>query len=312
MTVSLQVSSPAFTAFTALAPGRRHSVPGRCGDYKVDILPFGPGNSYAHALFRHPDGAAFDSLLLLPEDIREAARDGFPLSHLEPGAAVSSRSSRETARPDDVLKQVREASAQTPTEAQPKEKDPEAVQSPAEAKTFNSLKSKELVEATLGKIFGDEGPKLTPGSLIDGTYLEDDVSRPLREVIYFVTPDGRPILQSFFNVFYGPDKLPVLIITRTLESLESTHYRKVLVEETQKSSSLAAGLSLALTTPTPTISSGPRPGDEVHKRGSGTGIGFNVSFVKTFNRLRIEAELKMQDKLGPFKTIVTRIPPSGS
>ncbi|HVR97462.1 MAG TPA: hypothetical protein VMW27_12660 [Thermoanaerobaculia bacterium] len=312
MAIHTQASSPVFTVFTTLAPGRRHSVPGRSGDYVVEILPFGPGNSYAHAFFREPDGPAFDSLLLLPEDIQEAARDGFPLSHLEPGAAVSSRSTRETAKPEEVLKKVREAARQSPAEARPEEKDPEAVQSPAEAGVFNSLRSQELVKATLGKIFGDDGPKLKPGSLVDGTYLEDDVSRPLREVVYFVTPDGRPILLSFFNVFYGANKLPVLIVTRTLESLESSHYRKILVEETQKSSSLAAGLSLALTAPTQMISSGPRPGDKVHSRGSATSVGFDVSFVKTYNRLRIEAELKIQDKLGAFKTSITQIPPIGS
>lgn len=317
MTTAVETPSTPFgiiTPFTALAPGHRHTVRGRSRDYVLRILPFGPGNRYAHALFHEPDGLVLDSVLLLPDQIQEMARDGFPLGHLEPGTSLGVRSRAGAATPEEIRKLIREDGKQEPAESNPDETDPEAVQSPAEGEVFNRLRSKELVEATLGKVFGDGGPQFKPGSLLDTTFMDDDVSLPVREVIHHVTPDGRPIWVSTTTFRYNAEKMPTMIFTLAIKGLEVNHYRKVLVEETLKSSSLSAGLTLALTAPTQTqtVSSGPRRGDNVHTRGSATGIGFDFSVVKTWSRLRIEAELKMGEKSGGTEHIFTRIPPIGS
>jgi len=314
----VQDSRETFANLETMTPGRRHLYRCRRDGY-MTILPFGPENTYAHVFFyEQKDGQVVDSAILLPETVRELAVDGLPINHLERRSAPTlSAAARSGDTAEDVKKAVQEATSQEPAEARPDEKDPEAIQSPVEAEIFNQLKSKELVETTLASVFGDNGVKIEPGNLVDGTYLDEEKTLPIREIIYFVTREGRPILHSYFNVFYDVNKLPTMIITRSVESIESKFYRKVVVEQTQKSSSFSAGLTLGLSSPTNFVSSGPAPGDPVQSKGKplqgagGTTFGFNASFTKTYNRLRIEAELDVQDKLGTFVTTVTRIPPVG-
>ncbi|MEM8964620.1 MAG: hypothetical protein AAGD38_24250 [Acidobacteriota bacterium] len=312
------VESPITIARLGLfTPGRRHLVHTRDGGC-MRIMRFGPDNTFAHAFFHeHAEQPPVASAVLLPSQVEHLATECVPLSHLD--VASLGRFGIGTTRDSksDVLAAVKEEGAREPAEAEPDEKDPEAIQSPVESDIFNKLKSEELLKETLAKIFGDKGAEIKPGDLIDGTYLDTEKTKPVREIVYFVTREGRPILHSYFNVFYDKDQFPTLIITRTVESIDSRLYRKVVVEQTQKSSSFSAGLTLGLGAQGSFVSSGPAPGDKVHDKGkeatgpSGTTLGFDLGFVKTYNRLRIEAELEVQDTVGKFVTTVTPIPPIG-
>ena len=237
------------------------------------------------------------------------------MDHLDPTAVAGGPSTQ--AEPEEVLQAVKEEGAKDPKEERPEETDPEAIQSPTESDVFERMNSEKLVQETLKNVFGDNGVKIKPGSLIDGTYLDEQKTRPLRETIFVVNREGRPILQSYFNVFYDKNQFPTLIITRSVESIELEFFRKVTVEQTLKSSSFAAGLTLGLDSSSGQVSSGPAPGDKVHGKGeelkgsNGLSFGFNAGFTKSYARLRIEAELRVQETIGKIITTIDRVPPVG-
>ncbi len=316
-TTMIQDSLETFATLSSLPAGSRTQLRCRRDGY-MSILPFGPDLSFAHTFFyEHPEGPVIGSLLLTPDRIRELAVEGLPLNHLKPGFAAGEEGPGTLAGPEDVLKAVQEEVAKDPKEERPDETDPEAIQSPTESDVFKRMNSEKLVQETLKNIFGDNGVKIKPGSLIDGTYLDEQKARPLRETIFVVNREGRPILQSYFNVFYDKDQLPSLVISRTAELIELEFFRKVTVEQTLKSSSFAAGLTLGLDSPTGQVSSGPAPGDKVHSKGqvltgsNGSSFGFNAGFTKSYARLRIEAELRVQEKIGKLITSIHRVPPAG-
>lgn len=313
---SIQDSCETFATLNTLPAGCRTQIRWRRDGY-MSILPFGPDRSFAHVFFHeHREGPVVGSMLLTPERIQELATEGLPLNHLDVGSpSIGANQQEATAK--DVLEAVQQEGTKDPKEERPNETDPEAIQSPTESDIFKRMNSEKLVQETLKNVFGDNGVKIQPGSLIDGTYLDEQKTRPLRETIFVVNREGRPILQSYFNIFYDKNQFPTLVISRAIESIELEFFRKVTVEQTLKSSSFAAGLTLGLSSPTGQVSSGPAPGDKVHSQGqelsgpNGLSFGFNAGFTKSYARLRIEAELRVQETLGKFVTTIDRVPPAG-
>ncbi|MEM8993809.1 MAG: hypothetical protein AAGF23_03345 [Acidobacteriota bacterium] len=302
-------SAETFSDLPALCRGQRLEMPTFGGGW-MSILPFGDGDPYAHALFMETKcGSVVDSAVFSPSELGGLATDAVPLNHARRVAPPRGPDGG-LGTPAEARKAIRGAMAKPEAEADPGARDPETIQSPAEADIFRRLDSEKLVRATLEKIFA--GQAIKPGSLVDTTFMDAAKTKPVLQNIFYVNPQGTPIPKASSLFVWGPTK-PYSVTVISIDSVESKLFRRVTIEQTLKSTSFSAGLVVGQGATGP-ISSGPGLGDTVSSKGAGRPapgggtLQFNAGFVKSYARLRIEARLEVYEKLGQTRTQVINYP----
>ncbi|MCK9580860.1 MAG: hypothetical protein M0Q92_10495 [Methanoregula sp.] len=128
-------------------------------------------------------------------------------------------------------------------------------------------------------------------------------SKPIMARSYFCV-GGRHLLYD--QTFFG-EKTNTIV---GVEYVETEIYKKFMYESVQKSTKMSLDLGLNLKSMTPAGAAyGPAMGDPVFSNGkpltdaSGSTVKFNFDYLKTWSKLKIEAEMKLKERVQNLKIV---------